>query len=389
MTPPAAASLDPPARDEPCARPDLRVDWASRARLACGWLSQSQDVTGTGGSAAYYAPVFGWSGAYPETTGYIIQTLWRAGTRLGETDWHRRAVVMADWLLGLQSPEGWFPGGRWNPRREGTPSVFNTAQIVFGLLETARRTERSVYWEAAERAVGWLVRTQNPNGSWSIGSYRKGWTPSYYAHVSWPMAEFWAQRRTDVLEDSIRRSLDAVLRDRLPNGAFGRWAFQQGRPAFTHTIGYTLQGLLESSRILEAWLEIGVSTAETATILMRKAETQGGLAGAYHLDWTPVNWYRCLTGNCQIASVWMRIYEETSDFRYLNAALKAVEYVAERQQIRPQNPNVHGAIAGSAPLLGAYLRGRYPNWAAKFFVDALLDIGTHLERLVSRVKACA
>jgi len=33
---------------------------------------------------------------------------------------------------------------------------------------------------------------------------------------------------------------------------------------------------------------------------------------------------------------------------------------------------VRGAIAGSYPLWGRYLRWRYPNWAAKFFLDALL-----------------
>jgi hypothetical protein len=33
---------------------------------------------------------------------------------------------------------------------------------------------------------------------------------------------------------------------------------------------------------------------------------------------------------------------------------------------------VRGGIAGSLPIWGDYSRFEYPNWAAKFFADALL-----------------
>jgi len=35
-------------------------------------------------------------------------------------------------------------------------------------------------------------------------------------------------------------------------------------------------------------------------------------------------------------------------------------------------PHVRGALKGSHPLYGRYLFGTYPNWAVKFFMDALL-----------------
>jgi len=31
-----------------------------------------------------------------------------------------------------------------------------------------------------------------------------------------------------------------------------------------------------------------------------------------------------------------------------------------------------GAVAGSFPLFGGYMRAGYPNWATKYFLDALL-----------------
>jgi hypothetical protein len=35
------------------------------------------------------------------------------------------------------------------------------------------------------------------------------------------------------------------------------------------------------------------------------------------------------------------------------------------------NKDLYGALAGSAPLWGDYMRFRYPNWAPKFFLDAM------------------
>ena len=36
---------------------------------------------------------------------------------------------------------------------------------------------------------------------------------------------------------------------------------------------------------------------------------------------------------------------------------------------------VRGAIAGSHPIWGRYSRFEFPNWAAKFFVDAVSSYG--------------
>ena len=38
-----------------------------------------------------------------------------------------------------------------------------------------------------------------------------------------------------------------------------------------------------------------------------------------------------------------------------------------------ENPDLRGAIPGPDPLWGWYNDGAMPNWAAKFFIDALLE----------------
>ena len=49
-------------------------------------------------------------------------------------------------------------------------------------------------------------------------------------------------------------------------------------------------------------------------------------------------------------------------------------FVARTQNIATNNSNIRGAIAGSHPIFGSYERFKYPNWAAKFFIDALLAL---------------
>ena len=49
--------------------------------------------------------------------------------------------------------------------------------------------------------------------------------------------------------------------------------------------------------------------------------------------------------------MWLRLYQETEDRRWLNAGLKAVEQAVGRQE-RLRWPSVHGALTGSFPDLG-------------------------------------
>lgn len=58
--------------------PEARKRYKHHLSATMGWLERSL-VKDRGGSAAYFIPGIGWSKAYPETTGYIIPTLLRAG----------------------------------------------------------------------------------------------------------------------------------------------------------------------------------------------------------------------------------------------------------------------------------------------------------------------
>jgi len=46
--------------------------------------------------------------------------------------------------------------------------------------------------------------------------------------------------------------------------------------------------------------------------------------------------------------------------------------VKRQQRLTDIDPVVCGGIAGSAPIWGRYSMFEYPNWAAKFFADAMM-----------------
>jgi hypothetical protein len=87
--------------------------------------------------------------------------------------------------------------------------------------------------------------------------------------------------------------------------------------------------------------------------------------------WRPAVKYSCLTGTVQLGGVWLRLYQETGDHRWLHSGLKAIEQAAARQEMIG-SAQVHGALAGSFPIFGRYAPLQYPNWATKFLADALM-----------------
>jgi len=121
------------------------------------------------------------------------------------------------------------------------------------------------------------------------------------------------------------------------------------------------------------------SAYKTADAMILNQRSDGSLAGTYGPAWSrPARW-SCLTGNCQMARLWFRIFQKTADSAYFDAGQKAIQFVASLQDIKTSNLNLHGAIPGSQPLWGQYERFKMPNWAAKFFIDAILQM-SEIER---------
>jgi hypothetical protein len=336
-----------------------------RKKAALDWVCRSIAATGGNGSAHSYALHRGWAKAYPETTGYLIETL----LDHADTDHrlHALAIQCADWLESQQMPSGAFPGLLAGSAQ---PSVFNTGQILFGLLRCGKVV-------AATRAAAWLLAAQEQDGAWLKAAYRPGFEPSYYTRVVWPLLCYDAQfpDRLPNLREKMHLALRRYATRFLENHAVQDWGFERGKPAFTHTIAYTLEGFWMSAQLLQD-AEIAQKTIESTRKIIQIRQKAGKTAGRFDFSWKGDYGFSCPTGNAQLSLLCHSIWEETQDALFALAAIDFLEEVLPAQYLGAFKP-IHGAIPGSMPVWGAYTPLRYPNWAAKFFLDALRRVGGH------------
>ena len=338
------------------------------------WLERSIE-RGRGGSCAYFSLAGGWSRPYPETTGYLIPTLLALANALPGFGGERSAQELGDWLLSIQDDEGWWRGGVHPPTDDAGPSVFNTAQILQGLVALHDHSNEDRWIAAARRAGHWLADGVDESGLWPGGDYRAEVTPSYYSYAAWPMLEVAIRCDDDEIRRAAEGALDAIVARWRPNGSFAAWGFTEDEPAFTHTIAYTLQGLVSSARLTGDWDRFGKPAEEGLTALAARAsEAEGRLPGRLGDDWGPAARYVCLTGNAQIALCLLDWNEIVPDPARERTAGLLADAVCSAQRLRSPLPGIRGAVGGSAPIWGRYMVLRYPNWAAKYHCDALIRL---------------
>jgi hypothetical protein len=356
---------------------------------AANWLERAQDASGDGGVSGRYFLDRSWSSSYPETTGYILPTFLSLRDELGDAKYLDRARRCLDFLLPLQLESGAFPGGEVAENRT-KPSLFNTAQIINGLVAWHRTTGDERAMHAARRAADWMLSIQDADGAFRRHCYGDLAT-TYSTHASCWLAELGVHSGDGRYLEAAGRHLDWALTHADPRtGWFDKCGFgakdHEDRISVTHTIAYTLRGVLFTSEALgrEDGVEIVRRAAER---IARRLEISRRLPGVLDAEWRARAEYVCLTGNAQMALIWLRLHERNPDLRFLNAALKALEGIKRAQSFDSPDPGIRGGIAGSDPVWGGYIYNALPNWAAKFFIDALLQKRRALLRLAETPSA--
>jgi hypothetical protein len=155
--------------------------------------------------------------------------------------------------------------------------------------------------------------------------------------------------------------------------------------AFIHTIAYVIRGFFESAQILNNSDFENIST-EWAEVLLRKFELNRKLPGAYFDNYKNIDNYECLTGYCQLAIIWLKIFHKNKDVRFVNGAIKSIDRVSK---YLPKKSFVmkKGGVPGSYPFYGRYMILRQPNWASKFFIDAVLLEKDSLKKIENTIKS--
>lgn len=347
-------------------------DHKSHLAAAIDWLCRAQDVrdhqTDAGGVSAGWSFEDGWLPSYPETTGYIIETFLAAAKILNRPELVERANRMIDWELSLQAPDGAFPGHFGEAGSH--PVIFNQGQIMHGLVAGYTQLGRQDCLEAMVRAGHWFIRQQDPDGCFR--KFEHNATPHVYnTRATWALLAAGLVAGEHDLVEGARRNLDWALAQQTQSGWYATNAFVLERSPFTHTIAYAIRGFLESGVLLDEQRYID-SALKAGRNLAKVQRPDGWLAGTYKDGWVPDARYACLTGIAQMSLNWTRMAQVSGDESFRTPARAALAFLKATQQLENADPVINGGIAGSSPIWGDYSRFEYPNWAAKFFADALM-----------------
>lgn len=343
-------------------------------KAAVEWLARAQDICGGEGVSSIYSLKTGWGVAYPETSGYILATYLAYADYSGDKSYIERAIRIGDWEIAIQASNGGVCSSTELPQTR----VFNTGQVILGWCSLFERTGEDKYLQAAKRAGDYLINEQESDGTWRRDTYCGART--YHARVDWALLRL-AQLAGEPRYAAVAlKNLQWVLKQQQQNGWFAQCGFNNDQPIM-HVIVYTLRGLLECSQMNNTAvneLNILPAVIKGADALCKALQAQpvAGISGmvptAFDENWESAANDSCLTGNAQLACFLYRLAQCTKNQMYQDGADTVMSATKRTQLVETSLLPIRGAIAGTYPLSHGYVSNAYPNWAAKFFADALL-----------------
>ncbi|MGH7690607.1 MAG: hypothetical protein ACREN3_13450 [Gemmatimonadaceae bacterium] len=345
---------------------------------ACDWLARAQDVTPSGGVARGYSAIWnpyfrlhGWEPEYPETTGYIIPTMYLVADHADRPEFAERAERAAHWERAVQLEDGGVQAGVMGQPR--VPAVFNTGQVIFGWLAAFERTGDQAFADSANRAAAFLADRIDHDGFWRRDTSHLAHPDAtlYNTRTAWALAEAGVRLGTPSYCDAAHRALVAAADRQHANGWIPDCCLTDPKRPLLHTLAYAIRGMLEGGWALQD--EQLTTRATIAAVALRDAmPANGWLPGRWAEGWTPAVDFSCLTGTAQMANIWLRLAEVTGDKSWLVPVERALRFLESTQNRTTTNDGLRGGIKGSFPFSGGYGRFKVLNWATKFFVDAVI-----------------
>jgi malonyl-CoA O-methyltransferase len=272
--------------------------------------------------------------SYQEVTGYLIPTLREYGER-------ELATRLERWLLAVQMEDGSF-----TDPDQGEPYVFDTGQVLRGLLASAASVPRAA--EAAQRAADWLCAQMVDGGRGGFGPRYAGSIPeSVHLYVLPPLYAIAKLLRKRAYQTAADRCLEYYVKH--PDAL--------RLTSLTHFLGYELEALID--------LGHGDLAMPVLEALCRVQAENGSVRGAGDVQWV------CAPGLAQVATCWYKTGQ-------WEPAEKALAWLDAHQ--RPS-----GGFLGSYGPGASYFPHDELSWAAKFYLDAnVLRVQAFFERHADR-----
>jgi len=341
-----------------------------RILRALTWFRQS--LMKGGGSSAKYSLLYDtFFPAYPETTGYWLNTVFfvrQHFPQVYKTVFGERVVEteMKDWLLSVQRLDGTFPGS-FGDFSNQPPRVFNNGQIILGLLRYYKHYNDPAVMDSIRQSADWLLKVQSEDGAWRQFTIHQ---LSSNTRTAWALMLLTQVTGEKKYMEAASRNIGYAISLQKPNGYFMQNGFDANGIPYTHSLAYAIKGMLEAATLTgnEKWM---ASAENGFTPLLPLIKANGFLGGQVDENFKTESNYCCLTGNSQLAVIGFKLFSLTGKKEYAEAANLLVRYVKDKQ-VKSDAPSLSGGIPGSWPISGGYCPYEIPNWSVKFFIDALI-----------------
>lgn len=339
------------------------------------WIEESFRVTGDGGSSAYYRLADGWKGSYPETTGYLVPTLYEYGKYSGQSKYNVLAKNAADWLISIQAEEGGWQGLQVDETCD--LRIFNSGMILDGLISAYIYEGDKKYLESAKKGMHWILGKTDSDNLFSENNVVGGGTFDTLVCACLLMViQFLDEPERIDLEAKMKEILNSHLEMQTDTDWFNNCNFVKDGSALLHHLGYTIDGLLISAEILEDDF-LYQKAKKAARRLLSTFEVNNALPAYLFEDWSFKNdlgkgYTICLTGLSQIAIVFQKIGKKENDKRFTSAALKINDLICSISNFESNNKGLSFGVPGSYPINGNYQKFQMVNWAAKYHAESLL-----------------
>jgi len=337
-------------------------------KKAINWLVLAQKMSADGGVSASYSLFFGWQPSYPETSGYIIPTLLDYYKITRDKIYRDVSKQIVEWECEIQLENGAFQGNTLNKKVK--PTIFNTGQVIFGLVRGYKEFQDKKYLDCAIKAGSFLLENMDDNGNWKKFTYNNI-HHTYNVRVAWALLELYLVTKDEKYKTSAIRNLEWALKQIDKNFWIRNNAFKTNQNPFLHTISYSIRGFLESGIILEdnRFKEVALKASEQ---LLNSFKKKHFLSATYNSNWYSTDYYRCLVGEAQLSIIWLKLYQLYKNIHFFNAAITINQELKKNQVLDKYIRDIDGAVKGSHPIWGKYLIFSFPNWATKFFCDTLI-----------------
>lgn len=343
--------------------------YALSFELSLEWILKSIAQNKGKGSSAFYHLWKGWSWPYPETTGYLIPTLWNVHELFPEKNLKPIILGLSEWLLSIQKADGSFPQGLELGDR---PEIFDCGQILFGLYTTWEKTQDIKFKESIQKLSEWMLLQQCDNGSFCKNTYVLDYSPSYHIRFVWALMLV-----QEIIEEhvefniKVQKAVQYYSGLLTASGSFSDWGFHPGSNGLTHTIAYTLRGIMECCILMNDKKSLD-TILKPIDYIVSELKSKPFLAGSYNQDWVGDYSFRCLTGEAQMSIIFRRLAGILNKAEYHLYADRLLEDIHSKQIKTQWATNLNGGFFASSPFYGKYMRFTMNNWTAKFFIDATL-----------------